>query len=606
MQTPKTRTGSLEVPQRTSPVTPRTARQLKATGSDSDSVQSPNPASRTPKDRSPKVVDHRSPRSPASDQKKRPSKVSELESQLAQLQEELKKAKDQLSSSESYKKRAEEEAEEAKKQLAATSAMLKDSQQQLMELSDSDDARVQELRKISQERDRAWQSELEAVQKQQSMDSSALGSAMGEIQKLKMQLERLAESEAAQAKYAESAHAEIQNVRLELEETLSLVEHLKTQLSDCKESETQALAFVSETQMKLERAKETEKMLRSEGLNAMEACKLMAVELEQSKDRGNILEEHVGKLQANRALANGEHEDPGKLKEELNTLKLEVAQLRSALDAAESRYQEEYIQSTLEIRSAYELAEHTKLEASQKEAELDSKLMKATKEIEELKADLVAKETKLQSIFKENEGLSREIEKNMWGESESLLEMEKKKFEVGLADLQASLLDKENELQSIKEENESMKFEIRKREVESNEAKDEALALAESAKAAEREALMKLGFLTEEADKSSRKVTRVTEQLDASQAANAEMEAELKRLKVQSDQWRKAAEAAATMLSTGNNNGKYVERTGSLDYHTIGGKLGSPFSEDLDGESPKKKNGGVFKKIGVMLKKGQK
>ncbi|KAE9447894.1 hypothetical protein C3L33_20196, partial [Rhododendron williamsianum] len=96
------------------------------------------------------------------------------------------------------------------------------------------------------------------------------------------------------------------------------------------------------------------------------------------------------------------------------------------------------------------------------------------------------------------------------------------------------------------------------------------------------------------------------EQLDASQAANAEMEAELRRLKVQSDQWRKAVEAAAAMLSTGNNNGKYVERTGSLDYHTIGGKLGSPFSEDLDDESPKKKNGGVFKKIGVMLKKGQK
>ncbi|KAI8556399.1 hypothetical protein RHMOL_Rhmol05G0249900 [Rhododendron molle] len=370
---------------------------LKAIGSGSDSVQSPNPASRTPKGRSPKVVDLRSPRSPASDQKKCPSRVTELESQLAQLQEELKKAKDQLSSSESYKKRVEEEAEEAKKQLAATSAMLKDSRQQLMELSDSDDARVQEFRKISQERDQAWQSELEAVQKQQSMDTAALGSAMGEIQNLEMQLERVAESEAALDK--------------------------------------------------------------------------------------------------------------------------------SALDSAESRYQEEYIQSTLEIRSAYELAKHTKLEASRKEAELDSKLMKATKEIEGLKADLVAKETKLQSIFKENEGPSGDIEKNMWGESESLLEMDKKKFEVGLADLKASLSDKENELQSIKEENESMKFEIRKRDVESNVAKDEALASAESAKAAEREALMKLGFLTEEADKSIRKVARVTEQLDASQAANAEMEA---------------------------------------------------------------------------------
>ncbi|KAI8556398.1 hypothetical protein RHMOL_Rhmol05G0249800 [Rhododendron molle] len=243
------------------------------------------------------------------------------------------------------------------------------------------------------------------------------------------------------------------------------------------------------------------------------------------------------------------------------------------LELEETLSLEEYIQSTFKIRSAYELAEHTKLEASQKEAELDSKLMKATKEIEGLKAELVAKETKLQSIFKENEGLSGDIEKNMWGESESPLEMEKKKFEVGLADLKASLLDKENELQCIKEENESMKFEIRKREVESNEAKDEALASAKSAKAAEREALMKLG-----AEEVEGAVGPVEE----------------------------AAEAAVAMLSTGNNNGKYVERTGSLDYPTIGGKLGPPFSEDLDDESAKKKNSGVFKKIGVMLKKDQK
>ncbi|GJZ25952.1 interactor of constitutive active ROPs 2, chloroplastic-like protein, partial [Tanacetum coccineum] len=71
-------------------------------------------------------------------------------------------------------------------------------------------------------------------------------------------------------------------------------------------------------------------------------------------------------------------------------------------------------------------------------------------------------------------------------------------------------------------------------------------------------------YLTEEADKRSRKVVKVTEQLDLAQAANAEMEAELRRLKVQSDQWRKAAEAAAAMLS-GGANGKFVERTGSLD-----------------------------------------
>ncbi|KAA8518796.1 hypothetical protein F0562_016429 [Nyssa sinensis] len=621
MQTPKTRTGSLEVPQRTSPATPRTARQLK--GSDSDSVSSPHPASRTPKDRSPKVIERRSPRSPVSE-KKRPSRMSELESQLAQLQEDLKKAKDQLSSSESGKRRAQQEAEEAKKQLVTMSAKLEESEQQLLELSASEEARVQELRKISQDRDRAWQSELEAVQKHHSMDTAALASAINEIQKLKIQLERVAESEAAQARNAESAHAEIQSLRLELTETLSLVEKLKTELSDCKESETRALEVISKTQMQLEMVKATGETLQSEGLKATEACKSMALELEQSKDRVNLLEGIVSKLQADLgnnsiqtsadtsgnikvAQENGENEETNQLKTELNHVKSEVVQLRSALDVAERRYHEEYIQSTLQIRSAYELVERTKSESCLREADLEAKLKKEKADIEELKANLVAKETKLQSISVENEGLNLKIEKNQSSVRESQLETELKKSEADLAYSKASLLDKETELQGITVENEILKLEIEKREEERNKVNDEALALAEAARAAEREALMKLGYLTEEADKSSRKAVRVTEQLGAAQAANSEMEAELRRIKVQSDQWRKAAEAAAAMLSTGNN-GKFVERTGSLDsnYHTIGGKLGSPYSEDTDNNSPKKKNGNMLKKIGVLLKMGQK
>ncbi|XP_059646927.1 interactor of constitutive active ROPs 2, chloroplastic-like [Cornus florida] len=621
MQTPKTRTGSLEVPKRTSPTTPRTARQLKMAGSDSDSVPSPHLASRTPKDRSPKINERRSPRSLVLE-KKRPGRVSELESQLSQLQEELKKVKDHLSSSESLKKQVQQEAEEAKKKLLDMSAKLEESQEQLLELSDSEEARVQELRKISQDRDRAWQSELEAVQKHYSMDSAALASAMNEVQKLKIQLERVAESEAAQARRAESANDEIQSLRLELTETLSLVDNLKIQLSDSKESETRALEIVSETQMQLEMAKTTEETMQSEGLKAMEAYRSLALELEQSKAQVNLLEGFVSKFQAdlanNRkktsddpsdiietATENVENGESDQLNTQLNHMKIEVGQLRSALDAAERKYQEEYIQSTLQVRTAYELLECTKSESHLREAELEEKLKKAKTDIEELKANLVAKETKLQSILEED--LNLNIKKSMSSKIESELEIELKKSEVDLADMKACLLDKETELQCIIEENETLKLEIKKREMERNKVNDEALAVAEAARAAEREALMKLGYLTEEADRSSRKVARVTEQLDAAQAANSEIEAELRRLKVQSDQWRKAAETATAMLSTGNN-GKFVERTGSLDnnYHTISGKLGSPFSEDMEDDSPKKKNGNMLKKIGVLLKKGQK
>ena len=547
-----------------------------------------------------------------------------MESQVAQLQEDLKKTKDQLNSSESWKRRAHQEAEEAKKQLLAVSAKLEESQQQLLELSASEEDRVQELRKISQDRDRAWQSELEAVQKQHSMDSAALVSAMNEIQKLKIQLEMVADSEASQTKHAESAHVEIQRLRIELADTLSLVEEMKTQLNDRKESEARALKVVTQTQMQLETAKVAAETIRSDGVKAMEAYNSITLELDQSNAQVNSLEGLVSKLQedlvnssstsaanpsddAKLARENGENEDTNQLKQELNLVRFEVGQLRSALDAAEIRYQEEYIQSTLQIRSAYEQAERTRSESRQREAELEAELRKAKVIVEDLKVNLMDKETKLQNISEENKVLNVKIEQNQSNERESELQMELKKSEATLADLKTSLLDKETELQSITEENEMLKLEIKKKETENDKVNDEAVAKIEAAKAAEKEALTKLGYLTEEADKNSRRAERVTEQLDATQAANSELEAELRRLKVQSDQWRKAAEAAAAMLSTGNN-GKIVERTGSLDnnYHTIGARIGSPCSEDMDDDSPKKKNGNMLKKIGVLWKKGQK
>lgn len=546
-------------------------------------------------------------------QKKRPSKAFDLESQLAQLQEDLKKTKDQLNASESLKRQAQQDAEEAKNKLLAMSEKLEESQQQLLDLSACDDGRVQELRQISQDRDRAWQDELEAVQKQHSMDSAALASAVNEIQKLKVQLERLAESEATQIRHAESAHAEVQKLRLELEETLKMVEKLKAEIHECKESEFQALEVLNETKIRLETAHATIEMLRAEGTKAMESNKELLFLLQQSEDRVKSLEGLVGELQAEVIIGNRstdstadirDNEEADKLKAELISVKAEVVQLRSALDAAEIRYQEEYIHSTLQIRSAYEQVEHAKSEASQKEAELGVEIKKAKADIEELKAQLMDKETEMQSIAEENEGLSLKNEKSLASEEkESEFAIRLKKSETDLVELRASLLDNETRLQSVTEENETLKMEIKNIEMEKSKANEVAVALAEAARAAERDALVKLGYAMEEADKSSRKAARVTEQLDAAQAVNSEMEAELRRLKVQSDQWRKAAEAAASMLSTGNN-GKLVERTCSLDSYCD--PMGSPFLEDMDDDSPKKKNGNMLKKIGVLWKKGQK
>ncbi|XWS59716.1 hypothetical protein CRYUN_Cryun08bG0145800 [Craigia yunnanensis] len=546
--------------------------------------------------------------------------VSKTQMQLEAANNTKEKTKDQLTASKSWKRQAMQEAEVAKKQLSAMSVKLEESERKLLEISASKDDCVQELRKISQDRDRAWQSELEAVQKQHSMDSAALASAMNEIQKLKVQLEKAYESEVIQTKHADSAHAEIQNLRIELTETLSLVDKLKSELTDCRESESQALEVVSKTQMQLEAANNTIEILRSDATKGTEAYKILSLELEQSKARVKSLEGLVSKLQAELVCnsskifkdpkadklpqKNGENEEIQQLKTELNFAKLEVGQLRSALDAAEIRYQEEYSRSTLQIRSAYEQVECIRTQSYRREVELEAEVKRTKANVEELRANLVDKETELQSISEENEELNLKIEKNHSDERESELAVELKKLEADLTELKANLTAKETELRSVNEQNEMLKMEIKKKEMESNKVSDESVVLLEAARAAEREALMKLAYLTEEADKWSRRAASVTEQLDTAQAANTEMEAELRRLKVQSDQWRKAAEAAASMLSTGNY-GKHADRTISLgsNYNSI---IGSPNSEDMDDDSPKKKNGNMLKKIGVLWKKAQK
>ncbi|CAK8543810.1 unnamed protein product [Lathyrus sativus] len=598
MQTPKARVSASEMSQRKSPATPRTARQLKTPNSGSNSASSsPNPIRKMPKDMSPKVNERRLSHSPISE-KKRPSKVQELESQIAKLQEDLKSAKDQLSTSESWKRKAEEEIEEAKKQILSLSKELEESHQQFSELSASDEARLQELSKISQDRDRAWQSELEAVQKQHSMDSSALASAINEIQKLKSQLERACESESTQ-----NNNAEIQDLRMDLSEAISIMEKLKNEASDCKDSESRALEVIGKMQMQLETVNKTVETLRSDGVKAAEAYRSLTLELEQSRTQAKSLEELVRKLETDSTNENRlyhENEEINELKGELFSAKSEVGQLKSALEVAEIRYQEEYIQSTLQIRSAYEQLERTKSESCQREAELYEELRKARADIEELNTSLKEKESQLLIMSAENKGL----DENKLADREFKLAEELKKLDTDIVEWKEKLLDRETELKNVTEENSMLKMEIK--ELEKNKVTDEAVASVETARAAEQEALTKLSYVMEEADKSNRRVARVTEQLDASQAANSELEAELRRLKVQSDQWRKAAEAAASILSTTGNNGKRVGKNGSLDssFNSISSKtMNSPYLEDTDDESPKKKNTNMLKKIGVLWRK---
>ncbi|KAG4198259.1 hypothetical protein ERO13_A05G075000v2 [Gossypium hirsutum] len=603
MQTSKGRNGSSEVPPR---VYPRAVRRLKPTTLDTEAVSTSNRASRTSKEKSPKVVERYLPRSQAPE-KKRPSRISELEVRNSQLQEELKVVKEQLNSSESCKNRALRDAKESKKQLLAMSAKPETCRKQFLE-SASEGTRVVELELlISQGRDQALQPELEATRKQQSLDS-----AVNEIQRLKHYLEMVAESEAKQTKQVESTILDFKNLNGNLVETLSLVSNMKNWLKDGRESEPQAEVLASETLLQLEAAKKTVEALRSEGMKAVEAYNSIASDIDQSRERVYSPEGLINKLKADLINAGGiisldsdggrivvEHRTRETEKpEESQQLEAEISSLRSALETGEIKRLEEQIQSIIQIKSAHEQMDRI----NTREAELLAELEKANSYIIDLKANLMDKETKLQGISEENEELHMKIEKNLLCRQEVELENKLKALKEAVVDLKANMMDKETKLQNISDENEMLRSEIRKRDMNIGKSNDKVAAELELTRAAKQEAIMKLGLAMEEADKNNRKATRVAEQLEAAQAANSEMAAELRRLKVQTEQWRKAAELAAALLSAGNNGKKFIERTGSLDSN-YNPKISSSYTEDMDDDLLNKKNGNMLKKIGILWKK---
>ncbi|XP_078178982.1 ROP interactive partner 5 isoform X1 [Carex rostrata] len=554
MQTPKTsRNGSApEVPQKPSPATPRSTRGNKSGNEIDTSGAAPAPApARTSSDRSPKVTERRSPRSPAKD-KKRPSKISELESQISNLKDELKKAKDELTSSEACKTKAVQEADAANEQLTAVTVKLEESQRQLMDFSAAEEARLMELGKISQEKEVAWQSELEAMQKQQLADKT-------EIQVLKQQLDTLAESDANHSKRLEEFKTELQSLNEELHVRADTIERLQVRVIEVEKARMETKEESDERGRQLEIAKTAIERLQ-------ETICFKDTELEASRAKASSLEEAVNKL----------HEADGENDSLTNSvLQVEMERLRSDLEAALN------INTNLEEKVNQLQTEHENK---------DSEINNLKKVLEEKKPEHIT----------ESEAIPAPIQAE--------LETKLMKSITDVAELKASLMDKENELQNLLEENETLKSEVSKKEGESVKKYETVVAELELAKATEQDTRMRLGYLTEEADKSSRRAARVTEQLDAAQAVNSEMESELRRLRVQSDQWRKAAEAAAAALS-GNNNGRLIERSGSLDpdYNSIGGKMmNSPFSDDLEFESPKKKNSGVLRRMSGLWKKSPK
>lgn len=161
--------------------------------------------------------------------------------------------------------------------------------------------------------------------------------------------------------------------------------------------------------------------------------------------------------------------------------------MSSALEIAEKNYQEEQEKTAKELKSANEAIQQVISGSGLREMELEAEFGKAKATIEELKANLMDKETELHFFLEENEGLSLKLTKD--------LSSELKKLKEELSDTKANLMDKETELQSILEENEVLKEEIEKREAGVGKVSNEAAEELEITRENERDALLKVNVL---------------------------------------------------------------------------------------------------------------
>ncbi|KAM2911399.1 hypothetical protein FF1_004155 [Malus domestica] len=155
--------------------------------------------------------------------------------------------------------------------------------------------------------------------------------------------------------------------------------------------------------------------------------------------------------------------------------------------------------------------------------------------------------------------------------------------------LRAELEEKAKQLEVSGEESQGVKNQL-------NEAALNILAAQEK----EKEMSLKLSQLEEELEVSKGNAGQLNEKLQATERAKEALEAEMKKMRVQTEQWRKAADAAAAVLAGGvEMNGRVIEpSTGGYT-----GFVGSPADDLDDGFGSGKRKGSGKKMFGDLWKK---
>ncbi|XWS10783.1 hypothetical protein CRYUN_Cryun38cG0027400 [Craigia yunnanensis] len=301
----------------------------------------------------------------------------------------------------------------------------------------------------------------------------------------------------------------------------------------------------------------------------------------------------------------------GQAQEELKFLKDQLA----SAEAAKKEAQEELEKKSKKPKAPEPVEIHEKIspKKTQDSKKRDSSLRDEAPEDNQRETDVfevpvekVAIEPKVEVDQVEEETKAIEISAEPLAVSEpekpSFHDLALKNEEINV--LKSKLEEKEKEIGVFTQENENLKKRLN--EVASN---------ISSAKAKEEEMTLRLRQVGEELEASKTNAAQLKEKFQCVEGQKEALEAEMKKLRVQTEQWRKAADAAAAILSGGvEMNGRISNRCSSMDKHFGGvfeppaggyaGYVGSPgLGDDDDGFGSGKRKGSGIKMFGDLWKK---
>ncbi|TYJ48146.1 hypothetical protein E1A91_A01G039800v1 [Gossypium mustelinum] len=300
----------------------------------------------------------------------------------------------------------------------------------------------------------------------------------------------------------------------------------------------------------------------------------------------------------------------GQAQEELKNLKDQLA----SAEAAKKEAQQELENKTKKpkAREAVEVNEKVSPKRTRDSKKSDCSIREEVSEDNQQETDVfevtvektaIEPKVETEEVDQVDEKTNAEVQAESKLEKQFFQDLALKNDEINM--LKSKLEEKEKELGVFTQENKDLKKQL-----------NEANLNISSAKVKEEEMALKLGQVGEELEASKTNTTQLKEKLQSVEEQKGALEAEMKKLRVQTEQWRKAADAAAAILSGGvEMNGRISNRCSSMDKHFNGvfetpaggfaGYVGSPgLADDIDdGFGSGKRKGSGIKMFGDLWKK---